>query len=80
MDVKTETVPLGPHNLPPHPVWETDGACWKAIVCDPATQGCDWRWQPLNWTAFAKAGPEGEMSDIPPDTWAHGFWTPLPGC
>ena len=57
------TFPLTLANLPHHPLWEADGSCWQAIEW-PNDAG--WRWQPKNWTAFAKEGPEGEMWQFPP--------------
>ena len=58
------TIPLTRDNLPPGALWEADGACWRAVLCDPETTGCEWRWQPLNSKAWAKPNPEGEMTDF----------------
>lgn len=55
-------VPITVDNLPIGPRWEADGACWKAVIEDGEPKG--WRWQPMNWEAFAKEGPEGEMTDF----------------
>lgn len=66
MELTSITVPLTPDNLPPMPLWEEDGSCWRAIKCDPREVGCDWRWQPMNWAAFGKGEPTSEMTDIPP--------------
>jgi hypothetical protein len=63
----TTTVPITVENLPKGLFWEADGACWKASRENPATTGCLWRWRPMNFTALAKDGPEGEMTDIPPE-------------
>jgi hypothetical protein len=70
IETTSVTIPITADNLPKGPRWEDDGSCWKAIRCNPATQGCDWRWQPINEKAFAKDGPEGEMRDYPPDAFA----------
>lgn len=59
----TVTVPITVDNLPKGPHWESDGACWEAVRENPVTSGCEWRWRPLNWLAFAKEVPEGEMTD-----------------
>lgn len=48
-------------NLPGRPLWEEDGACWRAILEPFEPKG--WRWQPLNLKAFGKAGPTGPMTD-----------------
>jgi hypothetical protein len=51
-------------NLPSGLKWEEDGGCWRAEQCDAATFGCEWRWVPQNWKAFAKGEPAGEMFDF----------------
>ncbi|MDB5707873.1 MAG: hypothetical protein JWN66_4989 [Sphingomonas bacterium] len=65
IEYTTITVPITLDNLPDGLLWEADGACWKAIPWGSEPKG--WRWQPMNWAAFAKEGQEGEMTDFPPD-------------
>jgi hypothetical protein len=62
--MKTTTIPITADTLPNGLHWEADGSCWEAIRCNRAVQGCDWRWRPMNWKAFAKGEPEGEMLDV----------------
>lgn len=50
--------------MPIGPMWEADGACWRADI--DAAEKSGWRWHPLNWEAFAKENPEGEMSELHP--------------
>jgi len=72
LEIHSVTMPLTPDNLPEGPLWEADGACWRAIRCNPVTQGCEWRWQPQNEKAFAKDGPEGEMTSYCPPGFSIG--------
>ena len=60
----TQTIPLTFGNLPNSLLWEQDGSCWKAIKDQQESKG--WRWQPKNWTAFAKGEPNSEMVDYRP--------------
>lgn len=62
MEIITEVVALTSDNLPEMPLWEDDGCCWKAeklavSMMEPA----GWRWKLMNWPAFAKGFPTGEM-------------------
>lgn len=56
----SRTVPITADNLPDGPLWEEDGACWKAT---PMPYAPGWRWGPLNWKALAKGEPQGPMTD-----------------
>lgn len=62
----SETRPITLADMPIGPLWEDDGACWKADKCEPKVFGCEWRWHPMNWIAFEKGEPSGEMTDHPP--------------
>lgn len=63
--MNSTTIPITADNLPIGLLWEDDGCCWRAIRENPATAGCDWRWRPENWRAFAKGEPDSEMTDTP---------------
>jgi len=58
----TTTVPITVDNLPSGEMCEADGSRWRAIVDQDEPNG--WRWQPLNWDAFAKAEPNSEMTEF----------------
>ena len=59
-DIVTTEIPITIAMMPIGPLWESDGACWKADL-DPA-EAKGWRWHPMNWKAFGKGEPQGEMS------------------
>ncbi len=73
-NVKTATLPLTLGNLPKHPLYEADGSCWQAIKWPSEPRG--WRWQPMNWKAFAKEEPEGETTEFPPGGINLPGWQP----
>ena len=50
-------------NLPKGLHFEKDGSCWE---CVNESGSLGWRWRPMNWKAFAKEFPEGEMTDFYP--------------
>lgn len=61
-------IPITLGNLPDGNRWEADGSCWEAVAEQGEPNG--WRWRPKNWKAFAKEGPEGEMTDfVLPSNW-----------
>lgn len=55
----TITIPITANILPDGNLWEADGSCWQARVDAREPKG--WRWFPMNWTAFGKGEPTGEM-------------------
>lgn len=59
------TMPITLGNLPEGPRFEADGSSWSAKL-DPM-EPSGWRWWPNNTLALGKDGPEGEMSDVPPN-------------
>lgn len=61
MSEVTTTIPITANALPDGNLWEADGSCWQARVDARETKG--WRWFPMNWDAFAKGEPTGEMGD-----------------
>ena len=65
LNLTSVTVPLGPHNMPKCPMMENDGATWLATV-DEFAEGNGFRWRPLNWIAFGKEKPTGELFDHVP--------------
>jgi hypothetical protein len=62
LEVTSTTKRIDRDHLPTGHWFEEDGSCWQAEVCEqhPLT-GRDWRWSPLNFKAFAKEEPQGEM-------------------
>jgi len=64
-ELSSTTIKLTRHNLPLGIFWEEDGSAWSASITNHQVEGCDWRWRPLNWKAFAKERPDGEMTDSP---------------
>jgi hypothetical protein len=52
--------------MPKGPYEEYDGSVWRIIEAEnPELEGRKWRWQPLNWTAFGKGEPTGELRGPP---------------
>lgn len=64
--IQTTVLPITKDNLPKGSQWQADGACFEAILCDPAIYGCEWRWSAKNLKAFNLGKPNASMSDIPP--------------
>lgn len=64
LSITTTVVPITVSNLAKGSHWEEDGSCWEAVLDHGAAKG--WRWRPNNWKAFAKEGPEGEMTGHSP--------------
>lgn len=67
LNITTQVVPVTKDNLPVGVWYEGDGAAWQAVLDSGEQKG--WRNQPMNWTAFGKGEPTGEM-------WPHMPWTP----
>lgn len=63
-NIRSVTMPITLDMLPSPTLWEQDGSCWRADVDEQEAKG--WRWFPLNWSAFAKGEPQGELSEFPP--------------
>lgn len=55
------SVPITKENLPEGLMWQADGACFKAVLCDPTVYGCEWRWQAMNLKAFEIGEPTMPM-------------------
>jgi len=69
IETTTTEVPITDDMLPMGPLWEADGCCWRIIKCNPRVEGCERRWQPLNWEAFSKGEPDSEVTDYARPTW-----------
>lgn len=69
LEFTSVSTPISRDNLPVGLWFEQDGSCWRAVECEPhPITGLDWRWGPANMKAFAKEGPQGEMTDHVPIT------------
>ena len=65
METTKITTPLTIDNLPKGPLWDEDGACFEAVLCDGNTGPIvEWFWSCRNLKAMAKGKPDKEMYDF----------------
>jgi len=60
------TFALNEHNISNRLMWQDDGACFCAELCDKNVYGVSWRWVPKNLKALSLGTPNSTMTRYKP--------------